>query len=387
MATFNDRKGIPTGPLDAELDRYKEKMREVIERRIFELLEKIEIIGRGRSSDGDRIVKLKIPAIKEPQFTFDSLQPSSGQSGDGDGGDSDDNNGQSNKSNNDGLAGSQKGGEEYDEFQISLEELRKMFFEKWKLPPPLPKSFGNDSIKKRKTSGLRSRGSWTDLVRRQTFYRLIKRSSHDKDCGFGEKDLVFRKWDRIEEEESYKAVQYCIRDISGSMDGIKQEMCRVLFTYVCVLRQQMYPEFDPCYIVHTTEAEEISNEIDFFRRSATGGTKMSSALRLMIETVKKKHPPEEWNIYAMYISDGENDESDNSLTFQLISEILKLSRLFVYIEFPSSGRREESSLFRMLSSLTESCKNLIIARVSDMSREGVEKALNEILGREWGGEI
>ena len=67
------------------------------------------------------------------------------------------------------------------------------------------------------------------------------------------------------------------------------------------------------YLWHDTEAKEVSQEM-FYNLRYGGGTRCSSALRLMKKLIapKSKYDPSKWNIYAFYFGDGENELNDNS---------------------------------------------------------------------------
>ncbi len=390
MPVFSDDR---LGPLDIseELNRYERKLRKVLHERLWEILESVELIGKGRG-DPNRTVVVRIQGVKEFRFRFASpKKEGSGQLVDSSAGE-----GTRQLQKGGHLAGTEPGEKEYDEYEIDRSLLRDMLFERWQLPPPLEREIGPlVRRKERRLSGLKKKGVPSHLAKRATsrerLERLFQESTNNEaekileewaNLPFTEKDLRYWKFEK--EEEGTKAVQYCLRDVSGSMSGVKEEMCRVLFTYICAYRERRFPEFEARYIVHTTEAEEES-ELEFFfkRRSSSGGTLMSSSLKLMLEMISRYHSPDEWNIYGLYVSDGENQENDNQLVVSLIEKILDVSRLFVYIEIPTI-LGSTSSLYRQLEALSKRRRNLVVAQVVlGYTPTEARRVLNTIFEREW----
>jgi uncharacterized sporulation protein YeaH/YhbH (DUF444 family) len=383
MPTFRDGRSIPV-EIEEEVKRHQEKLEKVIRERLLDLIESIRLIGTSRENPRE-IITIRIKGVKEFRFRF--ATPKEGVAGQL----SEEGEGESNqKGAIETIAGREPGEKEYDDYQIDRSKLQDMLFERWKLPPPVPKEWGNLAHEKeKKFRGLRRRGPFRYLARRITskrrLNRIMKQASEDisdelMDEPFVEDDLRYFKFER--EEEGTKAVQFCLRDISGSMSGSKQEICRVLFTYICAYRERRFPEFEAKFLVHTTEAEE-TDEIEFFRRTASGGTKMSSVLKLMLDQISNQYNPEEWNIYGMYASDGENQTEDDPLSAALVEKILGLSRLFVYMETATTPLQAPSPLYHRLEKLAKHHKNLVVTRLLNHTPEEAVKILNIIFEREW----
>lgn len=86
------------------------------------------------------------------------------------------------------------------------------------------------------------------------------------------------------------------------------------------------------YIRHHTQAKEV-DEHEFFYSQETGGTIVSSALKLMDEVVQARYDPAQWNIYAAQASDGDNWADDSPLCHELLAKkILPVVRYYSYIE-------------------------------------------------------
>ncbi|MEN1933432.1 DUF444 family protein [Escherichia coli] len=77
--------------------------------------------------------------------------------------------------------------------------------------------------------------------------------------------------------------------------------------------------------------------MSFFYSQETGGTIVSSALKLMDEVVKERYNPAQWNIYAAQASDGDNWADDSPLCHEIPAKkiITCCSLLQLYRNYPS----------------------------------------------------
>ncbi|HZX33504.1 MAG TPA: DUF444 family protein, partial [Rhodocyclaceae bacterium] len=79
-------------------------------------------------------------------------------------------------------------------------------------------------------------------------------------------------------------------------------------------------------------AEEV-DEDNFFHSRETGGTIVSSALKLMRDIIAERYSSSAWNIYGAQASDGDNWSDDSPQCRELLSEtILPYVQYFAYIE-------------------------------------------------------
>ena len=76
--------------------------------------------------------------------------------------------------------------------------------------------------------------------------------------------------------------------------------------------RRFYDKVERCYIWHDTQAQEV-DEKKFYRYRYGGGTTCSSALKLIQNQFENRFPPNTWNIYLFYFTDGENWDGDNEL--------------------------------------------------------------------------
>ncbi|GGY66843.1 UPF0229 protein [Cellvibrio zantedeschiae] len=129
-----------------------------------------------------------------------------------------------------------------------------------------------------------------------------------------------------------KAVMFCIMDVSGSMDQATKDIAKRFFILLYLFLQRNYEKTEIVFIRHHTSAKEV-DEDEFFHSRETGGTVVSSSLKLMQEIIEDRYSPNEWNIYGAQASDGDNWGDDSANCKELMSEhLLPLCQYYSYIE-------------------------------------------------------
>lgn len=149
---------------------------------------------------------------------------------------------------------------------------------------------------------------------------------------------------------SSKAVMFCIMDVSGSMDQATKELAKRFFILLYLFLKRNYDHTDVVFIRHHTSAKEVDEE-EFFYSRETGGTIVSSALKLMKSIMSDRYPHSEWNIYGAQASDGDNWNDDSNTSSQFLAqEILPYVQYYSYIEITD---REHQSLWREYEHLSQ----------------------------------
>ena len=128
-----------------------------------------------------------------------------------------------------------------------------------------------------------------------------------------------------------KAVMFCVMDVSGSMDQGTKDIAKRFFILLYLFLQRNYEKTEIVFIRHHTSAKEV-DEDEFFHSRETGGTVVSSALRLMHSIIESRYSPSEWNIYGAQASDGDNWGDDSANCRDLMHELLPLCQYYSYIE-------------------------------------------------------
>lgn len=172
-------------------------------------------------------------------------------------------------------------------------------------------------------------------------------------------DLRYKNYERRPQPTS-QAVMFCLMDVSGSMDQATKDMAKRFYILLYLFLNRTYKNVDVVFIRHHTQAKEV-DEHEFFYSQETGGTIVSSALRLMDEIIKKRYSPAEWNIYAAQASDGDNWADDSPGCRELLDKhILPVSRYYAYIEIT---RRAHQTLWREYEALQDSHGNFAMQNI------------------------
>lgn len=128
------------------------------------------------------------------------------------------------------------------------------------------------------------------------------------------------------------AVMFCLMDVSGSMSQMHKDIAKRFFILLYLFLKKNYQRIEVVFIRHHTSAKEV-NEEEFFYSRETGGTIVSSALKLMKQVIEARYSPAEWNIYAAQASDGDNWNDDSPVCGKILSEqILPLVQYYSYVE-------------------------------------------------------
>lgn len=131
---------------------------------------------------------------------------------------------------------------------------------------------------------------------------------------------------------STQAVMFCVMDVSGSMDQNKKDLAKRFFILLYLFLTRNYEKIELVFISHHTNAKEVTEQ-EFFYSRETGGTVVSSALRLTHEIITERYPSDDWNIYVAQASDGDNWYDDSPLCRSLINDkIIPLVQYFAYVE-------------------------------------------------------
>jgi hypothetical protein len=154
-------------------------------------------------------------------------------------------------------------------------------------------------------------------------------------------DMRFKQ---IEEdiEICSKAVVFALMDVSGSMTADKKYLMKSLLFWLVMWLRKQYEYVEIRFIQHTTDAKEVDEET-FFYGGDFGGTESYTAFRKMNYIVDTEYPLDEWNIYGVYCSDGEDfspNETVNEIEIMLNKKISMLS----YVEVKPDYDLQDDSI-------------------------------------------
>ncbi|SMC21937.1 hypothetical protein SAMN02745857_01286 [Andreprevotia lacus DSM 23236] len=129
-----------------------------------------------------------------------------------------------------------------------------------------------------------------------------------------------------------QAVMFCVMDVSGSMDEEKKDIAKRFFILLYLFLTRAYDKIELVFIRHHTQAFEV-NEDEFFHARDTGGTVVSSALKLVKQIVTERYASSDWNIYVAQASDGDNWDSDSPYCRDLLNnDLLPYLQYYAYVE-------------------------------------------------------
>ena len=164
---------------------------------------------------------------------------------------------------------------------------------------------------------------------------------------------------------STSAVMFCLMDVSGSMSEMHKDIAKRFYILLYLFLKRNYKKIDVVFIRHHTSAKEVDEE-EFFHSRETGGTIVSSALKLMNDIINQRYPAPDWNIYAAQASDGDNWNGDSPSCIKLLREdILPKAQYFAYIEIT---KLEHQSLWHEYETLSPAFPDsFAIRNISDAS--------------------
>lgn len=219
---------------------------------------------------------------------------------------------------------------------IDLDEVLKFMEEELKLPKMKPKpneTFEEVKIKYNDISrvGLNSlrhiRRTMKEALKRLAMMGKLDDLSMVPGCQVPVKlvtpiksDFRYRQYREIKIPSS-NAVIFFARDCSGSMDDYRCDIVSDMAWWLDCWIRKFYKRVDRCYFVHDTRAEEV-NEEKFYTYRYGGGTQCSSAFEIIAEQLANRYPPDKFNVYVFYFSDGDNWGGDNEKMVKIIKEKL-----------------------------------------------------------------
>jgi len=112
----------------------------------------------------------------------------------------------------------------------------------------------------------------------------------------------------------------------------EKDISKRFFMLLYLFLTRTYEKIQIVFISHHTIASEVDEETFFYSRE-TGGTVVSSALKLMSSIIKERYPSNDWNIYAAQASDGDNWHNDSKICTEILNNnIMPYVQYYSYIE-------------------------------------------------------
>jgi uncharacterized sporulation protein YeaH/YhbH (DUF444 family) len=303
--------------------------RDVVSGRIRENLKKFIKSGsivRQRGKNGK--ISISIPKIDIPHIVYGNSKDGAGRGQGKDG----ETIGQDPKAGKGKGAG--QGEQEGITINLDLEEVLKFMQDELQLPNLLKKPneiYDEVKIKYNKISligpeSLRhNRRTLKQTMKRQAAEGTLNNLKYVPGCKDPvrvlqpiNEDKRYRQYSEIKMPSSNALVVFA-RDGSGSMDDTKCEIVSDMSWWIDTWIRRFYDRVDRLYVWHDSEAQEV-DEDKFYKYRFGGGTTCSSALKFIAKQFENRYPPDKWNIYIFYFTDGENWGDDNEVFIKTLQE-------------------------------------------------------------------
>jgi len=370
--------------MDHPIKRDHSRFRKIIKGKIRDNLKKYVSRGEMPIPKGNGEFKVPMPSINTPQFRFgDKSQGGSGQ-GDGQPGDPVDGGQPGEGQPGEGEAGQEEGAKEL-EVDMSLDELASILGDELELPKIEPKGKKNmQSTVDRYTSiGTVGPDSLKHYKRsyKEALKRQIAMGTYDAKNPIIvpiKSDMRYRSADTKVEFENSAVVIYMM-DVSGSMGDEQKEIVRTESFWINLWLKSQYKDIEIRYIIHDATAKEVEEET-FFKTRESGGTLISSALKLCRDIIQSDYNSDDWNIYPFHFSDGDNwSTEDTKLCLDILkTDIIPNSNVFCYGQVES--RYGSGQFYKDLSqSFGEQHDDVILSKIKN--KEAILDSIKDFLGK------
>lgn len=385
MAIIKDIRGAEHDPQILEdKARHDEKIKDAVKKKLSDIISEQDIL----TGDAKKIIKVKIPSVKERRFVFkndgDESRVADGES-DGEKGD-----GQPKPSTG---AGNNPGAEMLEETEIKLEDLIDLMLEDLKLED-LADTVESKPKNKYQPVGNRKIGPYVRLSKKETVKRQIARTraeakkqnrdneiKADEKRKFAESDKRFRHIKPIPDMVA-KAVLFCVADASDSMDNERIYLARAFYFILArSLKKKGYENIETIFICHDAAAKEVS-EAEFFKRVGAGGTNLSSGHEKVLEIMEQRYKNGKTDFYVFHATDGENYVNDNDKLARVLEKVCRKSNLVGIAKVKPQGRTFDKNGNAFKKLMAEFPRFLIF---DIKKREDVGPALKKFLGCGKGG--
>jgi uncharacterized protein len=323
--------GLPHEAGRRDALHHRERLRKKITEQLKERIGEEDIIASGP----EKKIRVPVKGTKRWQFILDRGQAKGVGQGDGQPGDV---LGPADGGPGRGEAGTEPGEEVY-EVWLDMDDVEEMLFSELELPRLKPKAQADTEAARTVYNDIARTGPQLDkkATLRENLLRNAKRG-HASLGGIDKPDLRYLSYREIPKPRD-KAVVFLAMDVSGSMTVDRKRMARLFFYWCVQFLRSRYDQTEIVFVAHTTEAREVTEE-EFFGRVESGGTKVSSAFEAIEQIQRDRYPAQDWNLYVLHVSDGDNFSADNQRTLELIARLTELAALVGYLEVdPSGGSR------------------------------------------------
>jgi uncharacterized sporulation protein YeaH/YhbH (DUF444 family) len=179
-----------------------------------------------------------------------------------------------------------------------------------------------------------------------------------------------------------QAVVFCLMDVSGSMGKDEKDTAKRFFLLLYLFLQRKYQKVDIVFVKHTTEASECT-EHEFFYGQESGGTLVSTGVKVVNEIVQQRYPLDAWNVYCVQASDGDNFENDNPALRAELDMLIPKCQYYVYNEVLQQNSyrsiNDATNVHDVMNSLKHEHENLELVSINSV--DAVVSAFRKIFSK------
>jgi uncharacterized sporulation protein YeaH/YhbH (DUF444 family) len=356
--------------IDSDVERFKKIVKGKVRKDLKQFMSNGHMIG----AKGKKTIKIPMPGITIPHFTFGGKDRGGTGQGDGENGDPTGN----------GQKGPGKGKEGGDETgdhpfaEFTPDELAQLLADELQLPNIENKGKKSTETIKDRYSKIAKEGSTGLRHMKRTYKEALKRTMGDGSFDPDNPYVI-----PIKPDFRYKAPKvitipevsvhvYYLRDYSGS---ITTEMCNLIKSSVfwidLWLKHQYHGKVDSRYFVHDTVCEELDHD-KFFEVADGGGTKVSPGYKKVFEAIQENPDA---NHYLFQWSDGDNQGGDWPACQEILNtNILPVVNLFGY------GQVSEPHPGDLHTDLTGNIKDPKFVSAVTLTGDDILKTMKTFLG-------
>ena len=164
-------------------------------------------------------------------------------------------------------------------------------------------------------------------------------------------DLIYRILSREKDYES-QALVFFLRDYSGSMGGkVTQTVVSQHVMLYSWLLYQYEKQVETRFILHDTEAKEVSDFYKYYSYKVAGGTKVFTAFKMVNEIVERENLARDYNIYVFHGTDGDDWDKEGKQTIAEIEKMLNyVSRIGISVVEHSYAGSNQTEVEKYLKS-------------------------------------
>jgi uncharacterized protein len=348
--------GLPHDAGRRDALHHRERLRKKITEQLKERIGEEDIIAAGP----EKKVRVPVKGTKRWHFILDRGQGQGVGQGDGQPGDVLGPPGDRPGSQG---AGTEPGEELY-EVWLDMDDVEELLFSELELPRLKAKTATDHEVPQTVYNDIARTGPQLD--KKATLRENLLRNAKQGRVAVGgidKPDLRYLSYREIPRPHN-RAVVFLAMDVSGSMTSERKRMARLFFYWCVQFLRARYERTEIVFIAHTTEAREV-NEEAFFNRVESGGTKVSSAFEAVQEIQRERFPDQDWNIYVLHVSDGDNFAADNQRTLGLITALTQTCSLVGYLEVDPRGGGIFHRLSRFYEKEAPNLEGFVFAEASD----------------------